>query len=249
MLRTTKYRKIILRKGFCEMISSTKFKDLEFSNLAFNQLRIEENEKNNVHTVSIISLTKVGNFHYSKVLPTPLSRPKILAVSIEAARELGLSLSSFEGQEEYIVGSKIPETAKVAILLIQPIAHCYVGHQFGNLAGQLGDGRAITLGDIKTKEGKIWELQYKGAGKTPYSRFADGRAVLRSSVREFLASEYMHALGIPTTRALTLCVGEDTVPRDIRYDGNVKDEKCAVIIRMAENFIRFGSFQTELKNS
>ena len=77
-----------------------------------------------------------------------------------------------------------------------------MGHQFGNLAGQLGDGRAFSLGDIKNKNGELWELQFKGAGPTPYSRGSDGRAVLRSSIREFLASEYMHSLGIPTTRAL-----------------------------------------------
>ena len=85
-----------------------------------------------------------------------------------------------------------------------PYAACYGGHQFGNWAGQLGDGRAIALGEIHTPDNEYWEIQLKGAGPTPYSRMADGRAVLRSSIREFLCSEAMHHLGIPTTRALCL---------------------------------------------
>jgi len=123
-----------------------------------------------------------------------------------------------------------------------PLAHCYCGHQFGVFAGQLGDGRAISLGDIFTPSGELIDLQLKGAGLTPYSRTADGRAVLRSSIREFLCSEAMYSLGIPTTRAASLIVSDSTVARDKLYTGNVKHEKCAVVMRVAPTFQRFGSF-------
>ncbi|KAJ0787436.1 putative protein adenylyltransferase SelO [Helianthus annuus] len=121
-----------------------------------------------------------------------------------------------------------------------PYAQCYGGHQFGMWAGQLGDGRAITLGELVNSKSQRWELQLKGAGKTPYSRFADGLAVLRSSIREFLCSEAIHSLGIPTTRALSLVTTGKYVMRDI---GNPKDEPGAVVCRVAQSFLRFGSFQ------
>ena len=119
---------------------------------------------------------------------------------------------------------------------------CYGGHQFGNWAGQLGDGRAITLGEVQTENG-LYSLQLKGAGVTPYSRSADGLAVLRSSLREFVCSEAMHHLGVPTTRALSLITTGDSVMRDILYDGNAKLEQGAVVCRVAESFIRFGNFE------
>lgn len=103
------------------------------------------------------------------------------------------------------------------------------------------------MGDVKNEKGELWELQFKGAGKTPYSRHADGRAVLRSSIREYLGSQFMQSLGVRTTLALSLAVSTDTIDRDPKYDGNVIKEKCAVVLRMANNFIRFGSFQLELK--
>ncbi|CAL5210367.1 unnamed protein product [Lathyrus oleraceus] len=124
-----------------------------------------------------------------------------------------------------------------------PYAQCYGGHQFGMWAGQLGDGRAITLGEILNSKSERWELQLKGAGKTPYSRFADGLAVLRSSIREFLCSEAMHHLGIPTTRALCLVNTGKLVTRDMFYDGNPKEEQGAIVCRVAQSFLRFGSFQ------
>lgn len=124
-----------------------------------------------------------------------------------------------------------------------PLAHCYCGHQFGHFSGQLGDGRAISLGDIKTETNEIIDLQLKGSGLTPYSRTADGRAVLRSSIREYLCSEAMYALGIPTSRAASLVVSDSTVKRDKLYTGNVINEKCAVVMRLAPTFIRFGSFE------
>jgi len=120
---------------------------------------------------------------------------------------------------------------------------CYGGHQFGNWAGQLGDGRAMILGDVINNKGERWTLQLKGAGETPYSRTADGLAVLRSSIREFLCSEAMFHLGVPTTRALSLCATGDQVWRDMFYDGNADYEHGAVVCRVAPSFLRFGSFE------
>src|SRR5690606_18294000 len=124
-----------------------------------------------------------------------------------------------------------------------PFASNYGGHQFGHWAGQLGDGRAISLGEVRAASGERLELQLKGAGPTPYSRHADGRAVLRSSIREFLCSEAMHHLGIPTTRALSLVASGDTVVRDMFYDGHPAAETGAVVCRVAPSFIRFGHFE------
>src|SRR5258708_32543169 len=126
---------------------------------------------------------------------------------------------------------------------MQPYAANYGGHQFGNWAGQLGDGRAITLGETINSKGERWELQLKGAGPTPYSRTADGRAVLRSSVREFLCSEAMYHLGVPTTRALSLVATGEPVVRDMFYDGHPRSEPGAIVCRVAPSFIRFGNFE------
>eukprot|EP00177_Eucheuma_denticulatum_P007978 GFKZ01014536.1.p1 GENE.GFKZ01014536.1~~GFKZ01014536.1.p1 ORF type:complete len:641 (+),score=71.81 GFKZ01014536.1:228-1925(+) len=126
---------------------------------------------------------------------------------------------------------------------MKPYAMCYGGHQFGNWAGQLGDGRAISLGEYVNRHGNRWEIQLKGAGKTPYSRFADGRAVLRSSVREFLCSEAMHFLGVPTTRALSLVGTGAGVVRDMFYMGSPQMEPGAVVARVAPSFLRLGNFQ------
>jgi len=118
----------------------------------------------------------------------------------------------------------------------------YAGHQFGNWAGQLGDGRAIILAEV-AHNNIIYSLQLKGAGNTPYSRRADGLAVLRSSIREHLCSEAMHHLGVPTTRSLSLILTGDEVLRDVMYDGNLDYEKGAVVCRVAPSFIRFGNFE------
>lgn len=126
---------------------------------------------------------------------------------------------------------------------MKPYAMCYGGHQFGNWADQLGDGRAISLGEFVNGKGQRWEIQLKGAGKTPYSRFADGRAVLRSSVREFLCSEAMHFLGVPTTRALSLVSTGAGVIRDMFYQGDPQMEAGAVVARVAPSFLRLGNFQ------
>jgi uncharacterized protein YdiU (UPF0061 family) len=133
-------------------------------------------------------------------------------------------------------GNRVPNGA-------HPFAMAYGGHQFGNWAGQLGDGRAIALGEVIDRHGDRQMLQLKGAGPTPYSRTADGRAVLRSSIREFLCSEAMHHLGVPTTRALSLVATGDLVVRDMLYDGNARPEPGAVVCRVAPSFTRFGNFQ------
>ena len=125
---------------------------------------------------------------------------------------------------------------------MDPYSQRYGGYQFGTWAGQLGDGRAITLGEVEDG-GSVFELQLKGSGTTPYSRFADGRAVLRSSLREFLCSESMHHLGIPTTRALSMVTTGEEVLRDMLYDGRPAPEDGAIVCRVAPSFIRFGSFE------
>ncbi|AXK73606.1 YdiU family protein [Lysobacter sp. TY2-98] len=175
---------------------------------------------------------------WSPVDPDPVAAPRVLAVSREMLSTLGLDARDAES----------PEFAQVfggnALLAgMQPYASNYGGHQFGHWAGQLGDGRAITLGETVNAAGERWELQLKGAGRTPYSRTADGRAVLRSSIREFLCSEAMHHLGVPTTRALSLVATGEDVLRDMFYDGHAAPEPGAVVCRVAPSFIRFGHFE------
>ena len=183
-------------------------------------------------------LRQVHGALYSRVDPTPVAAPRLIAYSREVASILGI--------DEASVAS--PEFAQVfggnALLDgMEPYAANYGGHQFGHWAGQLGDGRAITLGETISAKGERWELQLKGAGTTPYSRTADGRAVLRSSVREFLCSEAMHHLGVPTTRALCLVATGEDVVRDMFYDGNPRSERGAIVCRVAPSFIRFGNFE------
>ena len=168
---------------------------------------------------------------WSRVLPTPSIDPQLHLWSSEMAHVLGIE----KGEAETLGGG-------TPVQGMDPYAQRYGGHQFGNWAGQLGDGRAITLGEVESTQG-ILELQLKGAGKTPYSRFADGKAVLRSSIREFLCSEAMHHLGVPTTRALSLVTTGEDILRDIMYDGNPAHEPGAIVCRVAPSFIRFGSFQ------
>jgi uncharacterized protein YdiU (UPF0061 family) len=172
---------------------------------------------------------------YCRVLPTPVHQPRLLAWSDALAEELQMS-SPIKEDIDILGGNAISSTMK-------PYASCYAGHQFGNWAGQLGDGRAITLGFCKNARGLDVELQLKGAGPTPYSRNSDGRAVLRSSVREFLMSEAMHYLGVPTTRALSLVATGDDVLRDMFYNGHPEYEQGAIVLRVAPSFIRFGNFE------
>jgi len=174
---------------------------------------------------------------YSFVSPTPVSAPKLLAWSDEVGQLLGLHSpdAACTLTANTLSGNQILPS-------MRPYASRYGGHQFGHWAGQLGDGRAITLGEV-VHQHQRWELQLKGAGTTPYSRHADGRAVLRSSIREFLCSEAMHYLGVPTTRALSLVATGDTVVRDMFYDGNPNPEPGAIVCRVAPTFVRFGHFE------
>jgi uncharacterized protein YdiU (UPF0061 family) len=175
---------------------------------------------------------------YSRVKPARTSNPVLLSLNEELACELGLQ-------------PLLEDKAALARLLsgnallpgMDPFAMAYGGHQFGHWAGQLGDGRAINLGEISIAHKKHLTLQLKGAGVTPYSRQADGRAVLRSSLREYLCSEAMFHLGVPTTRALSLVSTGDKVVRDMFYDGNPKAEPGAIVCRVAPSFIRFGNFE------
>ena len=175
---------------------------------------------------------------WSLTQPTQVAKPRLLAHSREVAELLDLS-------EENIHSDAFLAAFSGNQLLpgMTPYAACYGGHQFGSWAGQLGDGRAIALGEAINGRGQRWELQLKGAGMTPYSRRADGRAVLRSSMREFLCSEAMHHLGIPTTRALSLVATGEPVLRDMLYDGNPAMEPGAIVCRVSRSFIRFGNFE------
>ncbi len=175
---------------------------------------------------------------FTRVSPTPVAAPRLLAWSDRLGEQLGIARPAQpDGAEaEVLAGNRV-------LPGMQPYAARYGGHQFGHWAGQLGDGRAITLGEIIGADGARQELQLKGAGRTPYSRTADGRAVLRSSLREFMCSEAMHHLGVPTTRALSLVATGEEVIRDMFYDGHPRPEPGAVVCRVAPTFLRFGNFQ------
>ncbi|KAL2470498.1 hypothetical protein Adt_38634 [Abeliophyllum distichum] len=176
---------------------------------------------------------------YSKVSPSAeVENPQLVAWSDSVSDLLDLDPKEFTRPDFPLIFS-----GASPLVGAMPYAQCYGGHQFGMWAGQLGDGRAITLGEVLNSKFERWELQLKGAGKTPYSRFADGLAVLRSSIREFLCSEAMHSLGIPTTRALCLVTTGKYVTRDMFYDGNPKDEPGAIVCRVSQSFLRFGSYQ------
>jgi uncharacterized protein YdiU (UPF0061 family) len=180
----------------------------------------------------------VRNACYTFVNPTPVRAPRLLAWADPVSEMLGISRpDSPVGLVAEVLGGNhiLPG--------MQPYAARYGGHQFGHWAGQLGDGRAITLGEVLSPDGIRRELQLKGAGKTPYSRTADGRAVLRSSVREFLCSEAMHYLGVPTTRALSLVATGELVVRDMFYDGHPQAETGAIVCRVSPSFVRFGNFE------
>ncbi|XP_029865457.1 protein adenylyltransferase SelO-like isoform X5 [Aquila chrysaetos chrysaetos] len=182
----------------------------------------------------------VRNCIFSIVYPTPFkSRVRLVAVSkevLENILDLDISVKGTSDFLQFVSGGKV-------ILGSVPLAHRYGGHQFGSWAGQLGDGRAHLIGVYTNRHGERWELQLKGSGKTPYSRNGDGRAVLRSSVREFLCSEAMHYLGIPTSRAASLVVSDDDVWRDQFYNGNIKKERGAVVLRLAKSWFRIGSLE------
>ncbi|MDO4641327.1 MAG: YdiU family protein [Neisseria sp.] len=168
---------------------------------------------------------------YARVATEPLSEPYWVAQNQALAKEMALPDDFFDAPETLAMLSGSARHYRP-----EPLAGVYSGHQFGVYVPQLGDGRAVLLGESRDAAGRAWEWQLKGAGKTPFSRFADGRAVLRSTIREYLCSEAMHGLGIPTTRALAIAGSSDAVYRE-------EKETAAVLTRAAESFIRFGHFE------
>lgn len=220
---------------------------LPFDNQSLKQLPLDKERRNFVRP-------QVKDACFSLCEPEPVKNPMLCAVAKRALDLLGLDWAEADRPEfaEYFSGNRLLPGSQTA-------AHCYCGHQFGYFSGQLGDGAAMYLGEVlsdppaehKDADGADvpeqptgrWELQLKGSGPTPYSRQADGRKVLRSSIREFLCSEAMWGLGIPTTRAGTLVTSDTWVARDMFYDGRVKKERASVISRIAPCFIRFGSFE------
>ncbi len=175
---------------------------------------------------------------WAAVAPTPVAAPRLIAHAHEVAALLDLDEADIADPRFAAVFA-----GNASLPGMQTYASAYGGHQFGHWAGHLGDGRAIGLGEVVNRTGQRWELQLKGAGPTPFSRRADGRAVLRSSIREFLCSEAMHHLGVPTTRALSLVATGEAVERDMFYDGHPRDEPGAVVCRVAPSFLRFGHFE------
>ena len=204
--------------------------DLKFNNEFVNQLPGDPESRNFIRIVR--------DSCYSVVQPTPVSKPSLIAYSQDLAKLLGISAAKSDIKEftETFAGNHIVSGSS-------PYAMCYGGHQFGHWAGQLGDGRAITLGEVTGTDSESYALQLKGSGLTPYSRTADGLAVLRSSLREFVCSEAMHYLRVPTTRALSLIRSGDQVVRDMFYDGNPELETGAIVCRVAPTFLRFGNFE------
>ncbi|WP_367770453.1 protein adenylyltransferase SelO [Flavobacterium sp. WC2421] len=175
---------------------------------------------------------------FSYVTPKIPSKPQLIHFTEEVLDLIGISKEEAQSTVFTNVFS-----GKEILPNTRPYSMSYAGHQFGNWAGQLGDGRAIILAEIENNQQKTYTLQLKGAGMTPYSRRADGLAVLRSSIREHLCSEAMFHLGIPTTRSLSLILTGDQVLRDVMYDGHPEYEKGAIVCRVATSFIRFGNFE------
>ncbi len=176
------------------------------------------------------SYAKLPPAFHTRLQPTPLPEPYLVAFNPDGAALLGLDPEEAKrpGFVEAFVGNALPPGS-------DPLAAIYAGHQFGTFVPQLGDGRAILLGEVVGPNGR-WDVQLKGAGRTPYSRMGDGRAVLRSSIREYLCSEAMHGLGIPTTRALAIVGSDEPVIRE-------SVETAAVVTRLAPSHVRFGSFE------
>jgi len=202
---------------------------LQLNDTFINELSGDEKTEN--------SRRQVTEACYSFVTPSKTKSPVLVHFAEEVAELLGVTeeeAQSIDFLDVFSGNEVLPNST--------PYAMCYGGHQFGQWAGQLGDGRAINLGEVEHNNQR-WAIQLKGAGETPYSRTADGLAVLRSSIREYLCSEAMHHLGVPTTRALSLMLTGDEVMRDMLYDGNPAYEKGAVVCRVAPSFLRFGSYE------
>jgi len=174
---------------------------------------------------------RLGDAFSTEVLPEPIEQPRLVVASESAMALLDLAASEAQRTEfaELFAGHKLWEAA-------EPRAMVYSGHQFGGYTPRLGDGRGLLLGEVVNSAGEHWDLHLKGAGLTPYSRMGDGRAVLRSSIREFLASEHLHALGIPSSRALCVTGSDTPVWRE-------KQERAAMVLRLAQSHVRFGHFE------
>jgi len=177
------------------------------------------------------SFAALGDAFSERRTPAGIAGARLVAFSPEAGALIDLR----PGEERRAEFADLV-SGNALVPGMEPVAGLYGGHQFGVWAGQLGDGRAILLGEVRNDRDEPWELQIKGGGVTAFSRFADGRAVVRSTIREFLASEAMHALGVPTTRALAMAAGDEPVLRE-------RVERAATVIRMAPTFVRFGSFE------
>jgi uncharacterized protein YdiU (UPF0061 family) len=175
--------------------------------------------------------TRLPDRFYARVIPTPVRAPRLIRVNTELALNLGLEPDWLAGPEglEVLAGRAVPETA-------ESIAMAYAGHQFGHFVPQLGDGRAILLGEVIDQQGVRRDVQLKGSGRTPFSRGGDGRAALGPVLREYVVSEAMAALGIPTTRSLAVVVTGETVARETPLPG-------AVLTRVATSHVRIGTFQ------
>ncbi|MGA8863403.1 MAG: YdiU family protein [Gallionella sp.] len=177
------------------------------------------------------SFARLPDSFHSRLSPTPLPDPYLVSFNANAARLIELDIDEALRADfaEYFAGNRLLPGA-------EPLSMLYAGHQFGHFVPQLGDGRAILLGEIRNRAGELWDVQLKGAGITPYSRDGDGRSVLRSSIREYLCSEAMHGLGIPTSRALCIVGSDEEVYRE-------RIETAAVLTRLAPSHVRFGSFE------
>ncbi len=212
------------------MFESINLQDLHFDN-SFTRVLPADKEKQNF-------CRQVHNACYSLVKPQKAVHPQLVSYAHEVAQFIDLSKEVCESDQFLQIFS-----GNMLLPDMVSYATCYGGYQFGNWAGQLGDGRVINLGELINRQGQRWTLQLKGAGLTPYSRAADGLAVLRSSVREFLCSEAMYHLGVPTTRALSLVLSGEQVDRDMFYDGHPEAEPGAIVCRVAQSFTRLGSFE------
>jgi len=220
------------------MVLKKTISDWSFSEPKLSSLPLDPETRNFIRR-------SVPGAVFSTVQPTPWkTQPKLVAFSqdvLENILDFDTEVTNSQEFVDFVSGNLVLPGSI-------PMAHRYGGYQFGSWADQLGDGRAHLLGEFINTKGERWELQLKGSGKTPYSRFGDGRAVLRSSVREFLCSEAMYWLGVPTSRAATLTVTDDGVPRDMFYDGRMKMERGAVVLRVAPTWFRFGSFDILAKH-
>jgi len=177
------------------------------------------------------TFARLPDTFHSRLNPTPLPAPYLISFNANAAHLIDLDSAEILRADfaEHFSGNRLPPNA-------EPLSMLYAGHQFGQFVPQLGDGRAILLGEIRNNAGELWDVQLKGAGITPYSRQGDGRAVLRSSIREYLCSEAMHGLGIPTSRALCIVGSDEQVYRETI-------ETAAVLTRLSPSHVRFGSFE------